>query len=121
MKRKRQVSGKWVCSGRVLRCRRNAIQTHSRADITIISPDEDEQDYIHEGYMTERVHEVFKPETREGMIAIARRMNERDGIEGLILGGTELPLPMRGGTIADLPFLDTTAIHVDRALAACFQ
>jgi len=81
----------------------------------------DEQDYIHDRYLDELVHEIFKPETRDGMIAIARRMKVRDGIEGLILGGTELPLLLRDGVSADFPFLDTTAIHVERALAACFQ
>jgi aspartate/glutamate racemase len=40
-------------------------------------------------------------------------MQARDGIDGLILAGTELPLLLRdaGG---DLPFLDTTKIHVER-------
>ncbi|HEV7394814.1 MAG TPA: amino acid racemase [Burkholderiales bacterium] len=93
----------------------------SRRDITVIAPSLDEQDYIHERYLTELVHEIFKPETRDGMMAIARRMQERDGIEGLILGGTELPLLLRKSASPDFPFLDTTAIHVERALAACFQ
>jgi aspartate racemase len=40
-------------------------------------------------------------------------MKQRDGIDGLILGGTELPLILRGAE-SDLPFLDTTRIHVAR-------
>jgi aspartate racemase len=93
----------------------------SRRDITVVAPSPDEQEYIHDLYLDELVHEIFKPGTRDGMMAIARRMKVRDGIEGLILGGTELPLLLRDEASADFPFLDTTAIHVERALAACFQ
>ncbi len=36
------------------------------------------------------------------------------GIQGMILGGTELPLMLRDSYGGDVPFLDTTKIHVDR-------
>ena len=39
-------------------------------------------------------------------------MKHRDGIDALILGGTELSLILREPTAADLPVLDTTQIHV---------
>ena len=45
-------------------------------------------------------------------------MKQRDRIQGVILAGTELPLILR--EVADrvaIPFLDTTRIHVDRAIA----
>ena len=41
-------------------------------------------------------------------------MKREDGAEALILGGTELPLILREAEGDDLPFLDTTRIHVDR-------
>jgi aspartate racemase len=44
-------------------------------------------------------------------------MIERDGIEGLILGGTELPLILRDETHGGIPLLDTTRIHVNAAVA----
>lgn len=44
-------------------------------------------------------------------------MKERDRIQGLILAGTELPLILREvAGRAGIPFLDTTKIHVDRAV-----
>ena len=43
-------------------------------------------------------------------------MEQREAIDGLILGGTELPLILRGAA-SDLPFLDTTRIHVDKIVA----
>jgi aspartate racemase len=42
-------------------------------------------------------------------------MKERDGIEGLILGGTELPLILRDSSASGIPFLDTTQIHAKAA------
>jgi aspartate racemase len=40
-------------------------------------------------------------------------MKEEDGIEALVLAGTELPLLLREAANIDLPFLDTTLIHVE--------
>jgi len=85
-----------------------------RADIQIIVPNEEEQTYIHEKYLGELLNDIFSPETRAGLLAIVDRLRERDDIEGLILGGTELPLILRGEEHNGVPFLDTTRIHVDR-------
>jgi aspartate racemase len=88
----------------------------SREGIVLVTPDEGERAYIHEKYMGELVNGIFLPETRERLLAIVNALIERDGIEGLILGGTELPLILRDAT-ASIPFLDTTKIHVESAVA----
>jgi aspartate racemase len=87
--------------------------------ITLALPREDEQEYIHDKYMNELVNGVFLAETRARLIAIARRLNTEEAIEGLILGGTELPLILSEADSeeAGVPFLDTTRIHV-RAVVA---
>jgi aspartate racemase len=41
-------------------------------------------------------------------------MRERDHIEAVILGGTELPLVLRDEQHNGMPLLDTTRIHVER-------
>jgi aspartate racemase len=43
-------------------------------------------------------------------------MKARDGIEALILGGTEIPLLLRADEHNGIKFLDTTRIHVDRLI-----
>ena len=88
----------------------------SKENIAILSPSEDEQAYIHDKYMGELVNAVFLPETRAGLLAIARRMVDREQIQGLILGGTELPLIL-GSSEAGIPLLDTMRIHVEKAIA----
>jgi len=89
----------------------------SRAGITLAVPEPDEQAYIHDKYMSELVNGIIRPETRERLLTIVERLKERQGIQGLILGGTELPLILRDVRDRGIPFLDTTQIHVKRIVA----
>jgi aspartate racemase len=88
-----------------------------REGMTLAVPAQDEQAYIHDKYMTELVNGIIVPETRERLLGIVGRLREREGIQGLILGGTELPLILRGDMATGIPFLDTTQIHVKRIVA----
>ena len=88
----------------------------SRTDVKLVMPNEQEQEFIHDKYFNELLKDTFLPETRTALLAIADEMRARDGIEGLILGGTELPLLLRADEHAGLPLLDTTRIHVDRLI-----
>jgi len=89
----------------------------SKEGITLAVPEQDEQDYIHDKYMSELVNGIILPETRERLLMIVDRLKERQGIQGLILGGTELPLILRDVLDRGIPFLDTTKIHVKRIVA----
>ena len=84
------------------------------AGLEIVTPNESEQDYIHEKYIGELLKNVFAEETRAGLMAIVAEMRLREQIEALILGGTELPLILREREPSEVPFLDTTKIHVER-------
>ncbi len=88
-------------------------EVFARAGLTIITPNETERAFVNEKYFGELLKNVFLPETRDQLLAIINQMKQRDTIDGLILGGTELPLILRG-VESDLPFLDTTLIHVAR-------
>jgi aspartate racemase len=89
----------------------------SAAAITVVVPTEDEQAYVHDKYMGELVNGIFLAETRERLLEIVDRLKQREGIEGVILGGTELPLILRDAASGGIPFLDTTQIHVRSAVA----
>ena len=91
-------------------------EVFTKQGIEIILPSLDDQNYIHEKYMSELVNGVFLAETRERLLTIVERLKAKDGIQGLILGGTELPLILREGFARGIPFLDTTRIHVERAV-----
>jgi aspartate racemase len=96
-------------------------ETFARAGIAVMTPELEDQNYIHEKYVGELVNGVFLAETREGLLRIANALKERHAIDGLILGGTELPLILRDGSGVEIPFLDTTRIHVNAALERMFS
>lgn len=85
--------------------------------IRIVVPGLDDQNYVHDKYMSEFVQGIFLDATRKRLLAIVDRMIERDGIQGLVLGGTELPLILRDASYREIPFFDTTKIHIDYAVA----
>jgi aspartate racemase len=89
----------------------------SRANIKLVLPNNEEQEYIHGIYMGQLLKDVFLPETRERLLRIADAMRARDGIEAVILGGTELPLLLRAEEHNGMPLLDTTQIHVDHLVS----
>src|SRR5437867_12151144 len=89
----------------------------SREGIALLIPELDDQDYLHEKYFSELVPGKFLPETRAGLLAIVDRMKVKSGIEGVILAGTELPLILRDPNHNGIPFLDTTRIHCQAAVA----
>jgi aspartate racemase len=89
-----------------------------KAGMEIITPMPDERQYIHKIYMEELVRGRFLPETKSRLISIANRMYTEGQIEGLILGGTELPLILKSSDMDDIEILNTTKIHVERILDA---
>jgi aspartate racemase len=89
----------------------------TRDGIELFVPELREQDYIHDKYMNELVPGNFLADTRDGLLGIVDRMKATDNIDGVILAGTELPLILRDPIHNGIPFLDTTKIHVEAAVA----
>jgi len=89
----------------------------SRAHIELVVPQVEDQDYLHEKYFSELVPGKFLLETRAGLLAIVDRMKAKSEIDGVILAGTELPLILRDPEHNGIPFLDTTKIHCEAAVA----
>lgn len=93
----------------------------AKAGITVVVPGEEDQFYTHDKYMSELVNAKFLPETRRGLLAVVERMKEQKQIEGVILGGTELPLLLRDAGSLGIPLLDTTTIHVEAAVGKMLE
>jgi aspartate racemase len=96
-------------------------EVFARAGIELVTPNDEEKEFIHRAYIGELLKNVFLPATRDRIIAIINRMREQDAIEAVILAGTELPLLLRGTEPEGLRFLDTTLIHVAAAVEAIFE
>ena len=84
-----------------------------RAGINLITPNNDEQTYIHTKYLGELLNNQFLPETKSGIFQIVDRLRQQEGVEAVILGGTELPLLLTDEHYNGIRLLDTTRIHVD--------
>lgn len=86
-------------------------EVFSRAGLTLVAPPPDELTLVHDRYMGELVNGVFRPETRAEVMAVVDRLRARDGVDAVVLAGTELPLLLRDAA-APVPLLDTTQLHV---------
>lgn len=88
--------------------------------ISVVVPPTEDQEYIHRKLMTEIELGIFADETRRGLLAVVERMVERDGVDAVILGCTELPLILEKDEFG-ISFLNTVAIHVDSIVNYCGQ
>jgi aspartate racemase len=91
-------------------------EAFAREGIRLAVPLPLEQEFIHDKYMNELVNGVFLAETRDRLLQIAERLRADEGVEALILGGTELPLILKDGD-GPVPFLDTTRLHVEEIVS----
>lgn len=78
----------------------------------VVVPASGEQQLIHDRLMTEIELGILKESTRQELLGIVKRMIDASRIEAVILGCTELPLILDRSEHG-VPFLNTTAIHVE--------
>lgn len=88
-------------------------QEFQQVGMAIVRPRDSEMEFIHRKYIDELLNNQFLPETRTEVLKIAQRMKNDDGIEALVLAGTELPLLLRESLPPGIEVLDTTMIHVE--------
>lgn len=88
----------------------------SAAGIDVVVPPPADREYIHSKLMHEIELGIITEETRAGLLAVIERMLAREGIDAVILGCTELPLILEKDEYG-IPFLNTTAIHVEQIVA----
>lgn len=83
-----------------------------RRGMTLVVPGEQDRAWFHDRYVNQLLKGDFRDETRNEFVALIRRLHRADGFDAVILGGTELPLLLREDTIADLPVIDATGVHI---------
>lgn len=83
--------------------------------IKTVTPDEEDRKYVHGKIMSELVNGKIVDSTRKNLIEVVNKLKEVKGIEGVVLGCTELPLILSEEEVG-LPVLNTTRIHVEAAL-----
>lgn len=88
--------------------------------MAVVVPKEDNQQIIHDKLMSEIELGVIKKSTREEPLSIVKQMIDKDSIEALILGCTELPMILNKEEYS-IPFLNTTAIHINSIVRYCSE
>ncbi len=83
-----------------------------RYGIAVVAPNDLDRAWIHERYVSELLKGEFRDDTRAQFTSLIGRLRDDAGVDGVILGGTELPLLLSDPIIAGLPLFDTTALHV---------
>lgn len=89
----------------------------ARHGIVVLSPNEEDRTWVHARYVGELLQGDFRDDTRRQFVALVERLRAEQGVDGVILGGTELPLLLTTPDVAGLPTLDTTALHVTAIVA----
>ena len=84
----------------------------ARYDVAAIAPNDTDRAWVHHRYVGQLLKGEFREDTRREFISLVGRLRDEEGIDGVILGGTELPLLLSTSAIAGVPALDTTALHV---------
>jgi aspartate racemase len=91
----------------------------NRFGIEVIIPTEKEREQIHNTIYQELVQGLIKDDSRKKFQQIIGNL-EILGAEGVILGCTEIPLLIKQ-TDVNIPVLDTTAIHAEKAVEWALQ
>jgi aspartate racemase len=84
----------------------------ARYGIAVVPPNDTDRAWLHERYVGELLRGEFRDDTRRQLVSLISRLRDEERIDGVILGGTELPLLLSAPVVADVPALDTTALHV---------
>jgi len=87
-------------------------QVFARRGMTIVTPSADERAWVHDRYVNQLLKGDFRDETRGEFVGLIDRLHRDEKVQAVVLGGTELPLLLRTDTVAGVPMLDTTALHV---------
>jgi len=87
------------------------------AGIRVVLPGDDDREFLDHTIYNDLALGHVKPEVRQRYHDICARHIEKDGIDSVILGCTELPLVISNDDLS-IQVLDTTKIHVRAILAA---
>lgn len=86
--------------------------TFESAGIDLVVPNQENRRVVHDKIMNELVNGKFLDETKEELTEIIGNLRQNRGIDGVVLGCTELPLILSEDELG-VSVLDTTRIHVE--------
>lgn len=90
-----------------------------KSGMEITVPGETQRKYLNTKLFSEIELGIFKNETRDGILQIIDEMKQTNGIDGVIMGCTELPLILPDDEYYGIPVLNTTKIHINEIVRCC--
>ena len=94
-------------------------QALEQCGIATVTPDAADQEILHEIIYTELVQNIFTDASRKIFLGIIEKLRLQ-GVQGVILGCTEIPLLIQQGDV-DLPLFNTTEFHCEAAVAFAIE
>jgi aspartate racemase len=88
--------------------------------LEVVAPSEAGQQRLNRIIFDELVRGVIRPESKAFYLEVCQRLREQ-GAGGVILGCTEIFLLMSQPDMPDFPMFNTTALHVEAAVAAVLK
>lgn len=101
-------------------------------DLTIIFPQKDEIERLHDIILRELSNNIFTKESKEYFIKVIQRLHDEDQVEGIVLGCTgkiiiffilfiflyiyiylEIPILVKQTDIPHITLFDSTRLHVN--------
>ncbi|MCX6164674.1 MAG: amino acid racemase [Ignavibacteriae bacterium] len=86
----------------------------NKANIEVLIPEAGERQYIHDTIINELLKEIFREETKIKFLNIIENLRVQ-GVEGIILGCTEIPLLIKQED-TDIKLFDTLFLHAKAAV-----
>lgn len=88
--------------------------------VELVMPRPDEVEFIHETYLRVAREGAGSETHHRGLTALAHTLCERDGVEAIILAGTDLSLLFNEAN-TDFPHIDCSRCHIDSIMRCLFQ
>ncbi|NGM84375.1 amino acid racemase [Paenibacillus sp. 7124] len=89
-------------------------------NIEMVVPNQSEQEYIHRKIVEELENGIVNNDTKKGFLNIIEQMTDRDGIQAIILGCTELPMLIKNEDL-NIHSLNTAEIHINKIMDTIFM
>lgn len=86
-----------------------------QAGIKVVTPDDQEQIFIHRKIVDELENGIINPETKQQLLAIIMNLIHREHLDGIVLGCTELPLIIKPADLS-VSLLDIAKLHISAAV-----
>ncbi|PSC03030.1 aspartate/glutamate racemase [Alsobacter soli] len=87
-----------------------------RHGIDCVIPDEADRALVHRIIYEELCRGVVSPDSKAAYLDVIDRLRRSEGVDGVILGCTEITMLIGAGDV-DFPVFDTTRLHAESAMA----